>query len=73
MILGFRPRRTLENTFIGRVVESGPVRSIFYSPQHEYTRSLLNDILEEGHARGPFTGAPSAPSRPNPSRIGTKS
>ena len=40
----------------GRVVESGPVRSIFYGAEHQYTRSLLADILEEEHARGPLVG-----------------
>jgi ABC-type dipeptide/oligopeptide/nickel transport system ATPase component len=39
----------------GRVVETGPVRSIFYGARHEYTRALLSDILEEEHARGPLT------------------
>jgi peptide/nickel transport system permease protein len=38
----------------GRVVETGPVRSIFYHAQHEYTQALLGDILEEEHARGPL-------------------
>ena len=39
----------------GRVVESGPVRSIFYGARHDYTQALLGDILEEDHARGPLT------------------
>ena len=49
----------------GRVVESGPVRSIFYGARHEYTRSLLADILEEEHARGPLVTA-SVPARAKP-------
>jgi peptide/nickel transport system ATP-binding protein/peptide/nickel transport system permease protein len=39
----------------GRVVESGPVRSIFCGAPHDYTQALLGDILEEDHARGPLT------------------
>jgi peptide/nickel transport system permease protein len=39
----------------GRVVETGPVRSIFYHSRHDYTQALLGDILEEEHARGPLT------------------
>jgi ABC-type dipeptide/oligopeptide/nickel transport system ATPase component len=38
----------------GRVVETGPVRSIFYHPEHEYTRKLLGDILQEEEPRGPL-------------------
>jgi peptide/nickel transport system permease protein len=41
---------------LGRIVETGPVRSIFYHPEHEYTRSLLSDILEEEEPRGPLVG-----------------
>jgi ABC-type dipeptide/oligopeptide/nickel transport system ATPase component len=40
----------------GRVVETGPVRSIFYGARHPYTQALLADILEEEHARGPLVG-----------------
>jgi len=60
----------------GRVVESGPVRSIFYGAEHEYTRSLLADILEEEHARGPLVTA-SVPAQAKPvgprSQIGSSS
>jgi peptide/nickel transport system permease protein len=48
----------------GRVVESGPVRSIFYGAQHEYTRALLGDILDEDHSRGPLAATSS--------RVGSK-
>jgi peptide/nickel transport system permease protein len=41
----------------GRVVETGPVRSIFYGARHDYTRALLGDILAEEHARGPLTSS----------------
>ena len=36
----------------GRVIETGPVRSIFYHAQHPYTQGLLADILEEDEPRG---------------------
>ncbi len=39
----------------GRIVETGPVRSIFAEPQHPYTRSLFDAILTESHVRGPLT------------------
>ena len=39
----------------GRIVETGSVESIFDSPAHPYTRSLLDAILEDGDPRPPFT------------------
>ena len=39
----------------GRFVEQGPVRAIFESAQHPYTRTLLDAILDNGPARGPLT------------------
>jgi ABC-type dipeptide/oligopeptide/nickel transport system ATPase component len=38
----------------GRIIEAGPVRSIFESAKHEYTQSLLDSILEGGPARGAY-------------------
>lgn len=46
----------------GRIVETGPVRSIFASPQHPYTKALFRAILEEGPARGELVTAPSTAS-----------
>ncbi|MGA1836667.1 dipeptide/oligopeptide/nickel ABC transporter permease/ATP-binding protein [Herbiconiux sp. 11R-BC] len=36
----------------GLIVETGPARSIFADPQHPYTKSLFDAILEDGAARG---------------------
>jgi ABC-type dipeptide/oligopeptide/nickel transport system ATPase component/ABC-type dipeptide/oligopeptide/nickel transport system permease subunit len=36
----------------GRVIETGPVRTIFNDAHHPYTQSLLAAILEEGEPRG---------------------
>jgi peptide/nickel transport system permease protein len=38
----------------GRIVETGPARAIFADPQHPYTRSLFDAILDESQARGPY-------------------
>src|SRR5699024_10051935 len=38
------------------IVETGPVRAIFSAPQHEYTRTLLDAMLDEdGPVRAPLT------------------
>jgi peptide/nickel transport system permease protein len=41
----------------GRIVETGPARSIFAGPRHEYTRMLFDAILEDAEPRGPLTYA----------------
>jgi ABC-type dipeptide/oligopeptide/nickel transport system ATPase component len=41
----------------GRIVETGPARSIFAGPRHPYTQSLFAAMLEEDDARGPYVGA----------------
>ncbi|MFF2053475.1 dipeptide/oligopeptide/nickel ABC transporter permease/ATP-binding protein [Leifsonia sp. NPDC058194] len=38
----------------GRIVESGPVRTIFAHPEHEYTKSLFDAILDEAESRAPL-------------------
>ncbi|MEE1650299.1 dipeptide/oligopeptide/nickel ABC transporter permease/ATP-binding protein [Brachybacterium sp. J144] len=39
----------------GLLVEAGPVRTIFRDPQHPYTRSLLDAMLDEDTVRPPLT------------------
>jgi peptide/nickel transport system permease protein len=38
----------------GLIVETGPARALFAQPQHPYTQSLFDAILEDGEARGPL-------------------
>jgi peptide/nickel transport system permease protein len=35
----------------GTIVESGDVQEVLQSPQHQYTRMLLDSILDEGASR----------------------
>jgi ABC-type oligopeptide transport system ATPase subunit len=32
--------------YLGRIVETGPVDEVFDNPQHEYTRALLDAVLD---------------------------
>ncbi len=41
----------------GLFVEQGPARTILGNPQHPYTQSLLDAILDEGPARAPLAAA----------------
>jgi peptide/nickel transport system ATP-binding protein len=50
--------------YAGRIVESGPVEAIFGSPQHPYTKRLLDTLPVIGGSRGlsvPIAGAPPDP------------
>ncbi|MEN2742468.1 dipeptide/oligopeptide/nickel ABC transporter permease/ATP-binding protein [Microbacterium sp. X-17] len=42
----------------GRFVETGPTETILTRPEHEYTRGLIDSLLDGGPARGPLVEAP---------------
>jgi oligopeptide/dipeptide ABC transporter ATP-binding protein len=55
--------------YAGRLVESGPVKQIYNSPAHPYTRALLESIPRVGDNRKRLTaidGQPPDPSAPPP-------
>jgi oligopeptide/dipeptide ABC transporter ATP-binding protein len=55
--------------YAGRIVELGPVDSVFASPQHPYTKRLLDSLPVIGGARGlaePIPGSPPDPGDPPP-------
>lgn len=47
--------------YAGQVVETGPVREIYYRPQHPYTKGLLNSVPKIGKERKPLTSIPGTP------------
>jgi peptide/nickel transport system ATP-binding protein len=50
--------------YAGRIVESGPVRAVFDTPQHPYTKRLLDSLPVIGGTRGlaaPIPGGPPDP------------
>ncbi len=49
----------------GRIVETGPARSIFAGPQHAYTQALFDAILEDSEPRGALP-LPAPRRRPRP-------
>ncbi len=57
----------------GRVVETGPVRTIFRDARHPYTKQLLEAILEDAPPRGPLnSGEPLNPGGELTSLTGVK-
>ncbi|MEE3121890.1 MAG: ABC transporter ATP-binding protein [SAR324 cluster bacterium] len=44
--------------YLGRIVESGPVRDVLHSPAHPYTRSLLNSLPKLDALNEPLTPIP---------------
>ncbi|MFN8215484.1 MAG: ABC transporter ATP-binding protein [Solirubrobacterales bacterium] len=53
--------------YAGRIVESGPVAEVFRSPQHPYTKRLLDTLPVIGGHRGLSAPIPGAP--PNPGEL----
>jgi peptide/nickel transport system ATP-binding protein len=55
--------------YAGRIVEAGPVASVFSDPQHPYTKRLLETMPVIGAGRGladPIPGGPPDPGEPLP-------
>jgi peptide/nickel transport system ATP-binding protein len=50
--------------YAGRIVEAGPVRAVFDTPQHPYTKRLLDSLPVIGGERGLAAPIPGGP--PNP-------
>ncbi|AXB41720.1 ABC transporter ATP-binding protein [Amycolatopsis albispora] len=47
--------------YAGNVVETGPVREVFASPRHPYTRGLLDSVPEHGVRGKPLHAVPGSP------------
>ncbi|MDE1995153.1 MAG: ABC transporter ATP-binding protein [Rhizobiaceae bacterium] len=55
--------------YLGRIVEFGPSKSVFYNPLHPYTRALIDSIPDperKNAARTKLAGSASSPINPNP-------
>jgi peptide/nickel transport system ATP-binding protein len=50
--------------YAGRIVETGPVRAVFDSPQHPYTKRLLDSLPVIGGARDLAAAIPGGPPDP---------
>ncbi len=44
--------------YLGRIVESGPVREVLHSPSHPYTKGLLNALPKLDALDEPLTPIP---------------
>ena len=54
--------------YAGRIVEAGPVEGVFESPQHPYTKRLLDSLPVIGGHRGLAEPIPGSP--PHPGDVG---
>jgi peptide/nickel transport system ATP-binding protein len=56
--------------YLGRVMEIGPIESVFKAPQHPYTKALLASRPSMGavkrQTRPPLIGDPPSPTNPPP-------
>jgi oligopeptide/dipeptide ABC transporter ATP-binding protein len=55
--------------YLGRIVEFGPSKSIYFNPRHPYTRALIDAIPDpdrKNSARTKLEGSASSPIDPNP-------
>jgi oligopeptide/dipeptide ABC transporter ATP-binding protein len=55
---------TVAVMYAGRMVETGPVRTIFDAPAHPYTRALVESIPKMGEANGRLTAIEGQPADP---------
>ena len=59
--------------YLGKVVETGTVQEVFKTPQHPYTRALINSIPRilvnrAERVNVPLDGEPGSPINPDPNR-----
>jgi oligopeptide/dipeptide ABC transporter ATP-binding protein len=55
--------------YLGKIVEAGPARALFDSPQHPYTQALVAAVprlKDDGRTRLRLTGEPRSPIDPDP-------
>jgi peptide/nickel transport system ATP-binding protein len=58
--------------YAGRIIETGPVRTVFSNPQHPYTKRLLESMPSIGGSRGLADPIPGGPPDPGESPTGCR-